>query len=384
MVWKIAKNEWKLLLKEKGTFFWLLGMPILFIVLFGSVLGSVGKTEVTVPYVDNDRSEASKAFLATVEEKSGYVLEEKQPADMEEQLDKIRDGKGTGLLVVPQGFGQSLNGAGGETSAVELYREATNESVVAPLRAVLENLANGYRETKIASALAAAGLSDKERENALSAAFSIDDRLENGTGYNVITQIVPGYTVMFVFFVIISMLKRFLGDKESGMTARLRSTRMSPLSYLLGMWLAFLVVALVQCCALLAFGHFAYGLQLGDPLAVAVLVVLLCACGTGIGLAVCMIAKSENQGMAFTQLLTMGGAVLGGLWFPIDLMPEAVQKISRFTPQYWAQKGFQDIMLRGAHASGIGYSLLVLALVASAGLIIALLRYRRFIRTALG
>ncbi len=384
MVWKIAKKEWKLLLKEKGTFFWLLGMPILFIVLFGSVLGSVGKTEVTVPYVDNDRSEASKAFLATVEEKSGYVLEEKQPADMEEQLDKIRDGKGTGLLVVPQGFGQSLNGAGGETSAVELYREATNESVVAPLRAVLENLANGYRETKIASALAAAGLSDKERENALSAAFSIDDRLENGTGYNVITQIVPGYTVMFVFFVIISMLKRFLGDKESGMTARLRSTRMSPLSYLLGMWLAFLVVALVQCCALLAFGHFAYGLQLGDPLAVAALVVLLCACGTGIGLAVCMIAKSENQGMAFTQLLTMGGAVLGGLWFPIDLMPEAVQTISRFTPQYWAQKGFQDIMLRGAHASGIGYSLLVLALVASAGLIIALLRYRRFIRTALG
>ncbi len=384
MVWKIAKNEWKLLLKEKGTFFWLLGMPILFIVLFGSVLGSVGKTEVTVPYVDNDRSEASKAFLATVEEKSGYVLEAKQPADMEEQLDKIRDGKGTGLLVVPQGFGQSLNGAGGATSAVELYREATNESVVAPLRAVLENLANGYRETKIASALAAAGLSDKERENALSAAFSIDDRLENGTGYNVITQIVPGYTVMFVFFVIISMLKRFLGDKESGMTARLRSTRMSPLSYLLGMWLAFLVVALVQCCALLAFGHFAYGLQLGDPLAVAALVVLLCACGTGIGLAVCMIAKSENQGMAFTQLLTMGGAVLGGLWFPIDLMPEAVQTISRFTPQYWAQKGFQDIMLRGAHASGIGYSLLVLALVASAGLIIALLRYRRFIRTALG
>ena len=384
MAWKIARNEWKLLLKAKGTFFWLLGMPVLFIVLFGSVLGSVGQTEVTIPYVDNDRSEASRAFLATLEEKSGYALEEKQPADMEEQLDQIRDGKGTGLLVVPRGFGQSLGGAGGETSAVELYREATNESVVAPLRAVLENLANGYRETKIDSALAAAGMSDAERGSALAVPFSIEDRLENGTGYNVITQIVPGYTVMFVFFVITSMLKRFLGDKEAGMTARLRSTRMSPLSYLLGMWLAFLVVALVQCSALLAFGHFVYGLQVGDPLAVAALVVLLCACGTGIGLALCMIAKSENQGMAFTQLLAMGGAVLGGLWFPIDLMPAAVQTISRFTPQYWAQQGFQDIMLRGAHVDGIGYSLLVLAAVACAGLGVAMLRYRRFIRTALG
>jgi len=382
MVWKIAINEWKLLLKEKGTFFWLLGMPILFIVLFGSVLGNVGGTKVTVPYVDHDRSEASRAFIATVEEKSGYAFEEKQPADMEDQIDTIRDGKGTGLLVVPQGFGRSLGGDG--TAAIELYREATNDSVIAPLRAVLENLANGYRETKIASALTDAGLTDEERGNALAAPFSIEDRLENGTGYNVITQIVPGYTVMFVFFVIISMLKRFLGDKESGMTARLRSTRMSPISYLLGMWLAFLVVALIQCFVLLAFGHFAYGLRIGDPLAILVLVVLLCACGTGIGLAVCMLAKSENQGMAFTQLLTMGGAVLGGLWFPIDMMPEAVQTISRFTPQYWAQKGFQDILLRGVHVDGIGYSLLVLAALAVAGLCVALLRYRRFIRTALG
>ncbi|TVY04398.1 ABC transporter permease [Cohnella terricola] len=384
MIIHIAKKEWKLLLKEKGTFFWLLGMPVLFIVLFGSILGNVSSSEVTVPYVDNDHSDVSRSFVASVEEKSGYKLEEKQSAEMQAQIDKIRDGKGTGLLVIPGGFGQSLQENGGKTIAIELYREATSDSTIAPLRAVLENMANAYRETKIDKALADSGQTAEKREQTLSAPFTIADRLENGSGYNVISQIVPGYTVMFVFFVIISMLKRFLRDKESGMTARLRSTRMSPVSYLLGMWLSYLVVALIQCTVLLAFGHFVYDLHIGDPVAVAVLVLLLALCGTGIGLAVCMLAKSENQGMAFTQLLTMGGAVLGGLWFPIDMMPQAIQTISRFTPQYWAQKAFQDIMLRGVHLPGIVNSLLVLALIAALALIVAMLRYKRFMRTALG
>ncbi|MCD9021416.1 ABC transporter permease [Cohnella silvisoli] len=384
MILNIAKKEWKLLLKEKGTFFWLLGMPIMFIVLFGSVFGIASSSSVTLPYIDMDHTPTSQSFLKTVGDKSGYKLEAHQSEGMQDQIDKIRDGKGTALLIIPQGFEQSVKKGDGNPISLELYREATSDSVIAPFRAVLENLANGYRETKINNALAESGQTKEAREQVLAAPFTIKDRMENGSGYNVITQVVPGYTVMFVFFVIISMLKRFLGDKESGMTARLRSTRMSPMSYLLGMWLSYLVITLIQCTVLLTFGHLVYDLQLGDLFAICVLVFMLAVCGTGIGLAISMLVRSDNQGMAFTQLLTMGGAVLGGLWFPVDLMPKTIQTISHFTPQYWAQKAFQDIMLRGVHISGIVNSLLVLAIIAALGLIVALVRYKRFLRTALG
>jgi ABC-2 type transport system permease protein len=384
MILKIARKEWKLLFKERGTFFWLLGMPIMFIVLFGSVLGSASSSSVNLPYIDRDQSQTSQSFINTVGEKSGYHLEAVQGDGMQEQIDTIRDGKGTGLLVIPKGFEQSIHNSDSKPISIELYRDASKESVIAPLRAVLENLANGYRETKISNAFAASGQSKEQQEQTLTAPFSIADRMENSTAYNIISQVVPGYTVMFVFFVIISMLKRFLGDKESGMTARLRSTRMSPISYLLGMWVAYLGVTLIECTVLLTFGHFVYDLQMGDLFAICVLVFMLAVCGTGIGLALSMLVRSENQGMAFTQLLTMGGAVLGGLWFPVDLMPKAIQTISHFTPQFWAQKAFQDIMLRGVHVSGIVNSLLVLASIAALGLIVALLRYKRFLKTALG
>lgn len=382
MVFSIAVKEWKLLLKEKGTFFWLLLMPVLFIVLFGSVLNGLGDSAVSVSYVDMDKTNGSQQFLTTLGEKSGYKLVEKQAGELDDQISRIRDGKEAALLVLPKGFGDGLSSEDGAQAAIELYSDPSSQTV-APLKATLENIANGLREKKIEDALKSAGESDAQLKNALASPLRIDDKPQNASANNAVTQVVPGYTVMFVFFVIISMIRRFIGDKTTGMTARLRTTRMSPIGYLLGMWLAYLAVALAQCSVLLAFGHFAYDVQLGDMGAIAILVLMLAVCGTGIGLALCMLVRGENQGMAFTQLITMGGAVLGGLWFPVEYMPKTMKTISHFVPQYWAQKAFQDIMVRGDHLSGILPSLAALAAFAAAGLIVALLRFRGFMKSAL-
>ncbi|WP_027092342.1 ABC transporter permease [Cohnella thermotolerans] len=382
MVFTIAIKEWKLLLKEKGTFFWLLLLPILFIVLFGTVFSSMGDTKVSLPYIDMNGTQASQAFLASLGEKSGYNLEEKAAGDLDDQISRIQSGKQSALLVLPQGFGSALAGSDGARASIELYSDP-NSQTVAPLRSTLENIANGMRESKIEGALKAAGESDAQIKNTMAPLIVIDDKPQNATANNSVTQVVPGYTVMFVFFIIISMIRRFLGDKSSGMTARLRTTRMSPIGYLLGMWIAYLGVALAQCTVLLAFGHIAYDVQLGDIVAVAVVVFMLALCGTGIGLALCMIVRGENQGIGFTQLIALGGAVLGGLWFPIEYMPRTMRTISHFVPQYWAQKAFQDIMVRGVHLSGVLPSIAALAGFAAAGLLVALLRFRGFMQSAL-
>mgnify|MGYP001208095794 FL=1 len=384
MFWNVARKEWKLLIKEKGTFFWLLGLPIVFIVLFGTIFSGVGGSSVKIPYIDLDQSSASTAFIEAIKSQGGYRLEAAAAAELNDKIQQIRDGKETALIVIPKGFGQGIASADGQPTTVTVYRDAAANSTVGPLLAVLENMANRYRENKLKAALQATGQSEAWQNQVMAAPFRVEDKQENAIESSGITQYVPGYTVMFVFFVIISMIRRFIGDKESGMTARLRSTPMKPISYLAGMWLAYLVVALVQCAALLAFGHWVYGMRLGDVSAVCLLVFVLALCGTGLGLAMSMMVRSENQGIAFTQLLTMGGAVLGGLWFPIDLMPKTMQNIGHFTPQFWAQKAFQDIIVRGMHIGDIWRSLLVLALIALAGLTVAMLRFKSFMKTALG
>lgn len=47
----------------------------------------------------------------------------------------------------------------------------------------------------------------------------------------VILSVVPGYTVMFVFFIMISMTESFLKDKKVGMISRVASTPLSPYQF---------------------------------------------------------------------------------------------------------------------------------------------------------
>lgn len=45
MITSFTRKEIQLLLKEKGTFFWLILMPIIFIVVFASVFGNSGELQ---------------------------------------------------------------------------------------------------------------------------------------------------------------------------------------------------------------------------------------------------------------------------------------------------------------------------------------------------
>ncbi len=229
----IAKKEIKLLIKEKGTFFWLLVLPILFIVLFGS-MSSMKTQAVKIPYMDQDQTTASRQFIQSLEQMKGIQLENKESSSLDEQVQAIKEGKLSALLVLPKGFESRLT-SGKEQAELLLYRDGAADAAVAPVQAILQNMAEAYKQNKISGSLAALGKNETEIKQIMLSPLHISEEKENTSSIDVISQIVPGYTVMFVFFVIISMVRRFIKDKENGMTARLSSTPMRSGSYLLGM-----------------------------------------------------------------------------------------------------------------------------------------------------
>src|SRR5690625_2604958 len=135
-----------------------------------------------------------------------------------------------------------------------------------------------------------------------------------------VTTIVAGYVVMFIFFIIISIVSSFLKDRDSGMTARIASTPLSPKKYLIGKWLSFVIIVWIQIFILLLFGKIVYYIPLEQPVHIFLLTILLAFMTTGIGLMIALLVQTENMGIAITQVIALGGAVLGGLWMPIDFM----------------------------------------------------------------
>ncbi|MDF2927732.1 MAG: transporter permease [Paenibacillaceae bacterium] len=379
MITTIVRKEILVLLKEKGTFFWLFVMPMLFILIFASIFSNA-KDTFTISYYDGDQSAMSQSLMKSIDDIKGFDVEPRTGLTLDEEIARITDGKASSLLVIPQGFEAGVSS--GQSSKLMLYRDSTADTAVAPVLAVLENVTSHFRDIKLQTAFKGVDKSDPEIQEILKSPIALEDIKQNAMQGDAVTQYVPGFVVMFVFFIIITMVKNFFKDRDSGMVARLRSTPMKPYHYLIGMWVPNIIAVIIQCVVLIGFGKLVYNVNLGDLLAISLIVFSLAICATGIGLALCMIVKSENQGNSFTQILTMGGAVLAGLWFPFEIMPDFAQTAGKFTPQYWAQHGFQDVMIRGMNTADIWVSLAVLLAYGAAGLLVATLRYKQFIKSA--
>ncbi|UOQ42841.1 ABC transporter permease [Halobacillus salinarum] len=195
-----------------------------------------------------------------------------------------------------------------------------------------------------------------------------------------VTQIIPGYTVMFSFYIMISIVIAFVKDRDRGMVARIASTPLSIRDYFIGKWIPFMVIVLLQIAVLFTFGVIVYDLPLGDPLALVILSFILAFLTTGWGMAMAVLVKTENMGLALTQVIALGGALLGGLWMPVEVMPDVMQTISRFLPQYWALEGYKEIMLNGGGIGDIWLSLFILLIAGAAGGILAMLAYPHYLK----
>jgi len=378
----IIRKELKLLLKGKGNLFFLIVMPMLFIVLFGSAFSKVGTSDITVNYVDQDRSAGSQQFIHSMGQVKGFELKEISASSLSDQIQKIKSGQTTSLLVIPQGFGYNLSS--GTLTNLKFYVDGSQSSVSGPVESLLNSIATQYQKQKVSAALTKAGQNPSQVARTLQPPVQVQEvpvTEQNGT-VSMLDQVVPGYTVMFVFFIMMSMMRSFIGEKESGMLARILSTPARPLTYLFGMWIPALFAVVIQCVVLLGFGHFVYGVNLGDLSAIAVIVLCLGICGTGLGLAVSLLIRGENQGRGITMLLSLGGAAVGGLWLPSQLMPHFIQVLGHFTPQFWAQQAFQNVMVRGAHISDVTESLGVLLAFGVSGFLVALMRFQKYVQTA--
>lgn len=141
-------------------------------------------------------------------------------------------------------------------------------------------------------------------------------------------------------------------------------------------------MVLLQIIVLFGFGVVVYDLPLGDPVALAVLSVGLAFVATGCGMAMAVLAKTENMGIALTQVIALGGAMLGGLWMPVEFMPEVMQNIARFLPHYWALEGYKTVLLEQGTLLDVWASLAILVVFGTICIVTALVFYPRYLRQA--
>jgi ABC-2 type transport system permease protein len=157
----------------------------------------------------------------------------------------------------------------------------------------------------------------------------------NFTQQDLFSAILPGMAVMFLLFIVQSLMRDIISEREDGKLRRLLTTPLRPLELIgariLGGWIMGLVVLLVMVTAgtlifRATWGPFGTFLLLGAVASfwTAAFFALLHA-----------VVKNRNQAGAFTAPIILAFSLFGGSMMNAEAMPKAFRTIGVVTPNRW-------------------------------------------------
>jgi ABC-type Na+ efflux pump permease subunit len=185
--------------------------------------------------------------------------------------------------------------------------------------------------------------------------------------------LVPSYTVMFAFFLVLTVGWLFVAERKHGTLVRLCFAPLTRGQILLGKLLPCLAVSLFQGFFLLVAGKLVFGMNWGkDPLVLLPVVVSTSFAAVGLAMLVASISRTETQVAVYGTLLVLVLGGVSGSLMPRDLMPESMKHASLVTPHAWALDAYSQLLVNPQPDLGVvTTSCLVLLCFGAAFLVIA-------------
>lgn len=171
---------------------------------------------------------------------------------------------------------------------------------------------------------------------------------------------VPAQAVTFVFYLPGLIGLSFLREHGWATWIRLRASGTPRAQVLLGKILPVLVLGLLQMLVIFGVGTAAYGLRVkGSAWGVVLIASAVVITAVAMGMAITATVRTVQQLNAIGNIAPVGLGALGGALMPLFTLPTWVHHVAPVTPQYWAMRGFDGLILEG---QGIGSAVLPTAI----------------------
>jgi ABC-2 type transport system permease protein len=346
----IAYYEWKRMLRVKQTFWLLLFLPILLILILGNALSSAFTIEdqpierVTVGLYSEDVSNQAYVEMLQKGEFAAYL--NIQPTQSLEQLSQqISEGEIAYGINIPADF--ATNVEAGKAAQWELFpggdstANMTVSSVIEPMLEQLnymQSLAVILQDPQ-AVMLAASSSSEPQPQYVKVVRPDRTDKEFSAIQYYSAMML-----VMFILYTGMSTALSLAEEKELHTLERLYSAPLQPLSILVGKMVGGGLIAILQAAVIIGFTKWIYGVEWGER-PISLLLVCLFQVIASISLAVIITAFTSNsktvQGI-FTILIVAMTFLSGG--FTPDV-GDFLSNLGRLTLNHWASQSMIHLMM---------------------------------------
>lgn len=372
-IWTIAMLHLRLHLQNRTTYIQSFIVPF-FLMLVLALAIQDGETRVRLDVVDQDQSEDSAQLIAALEadaattgtvvicvygaaDLSDFCGLETEEAFAEVGEERVGSGVAAAAVVIPAGFGEAL--AAGQPTEV-LYQ--SNEQLNAPtvtrtaVQTALNKLGAGLTIASQGAAAAeeyfgtapddTADLRERA-QTALQVTYatvkpaSTGEEVVIGFGAN---QSVPGMASMYVMFSLLSLSATLVIERQQGTLQRLFTVPTTRFNVVMGKIFGAYIFGLVQFTIFVVAGTF-LGTEWGQNYpAIFIMIMAYCLTGTALGFALATLVRTPDQAGGMITLIGLTLAPLGGAWWPLEIVPEAMQRIGHLSPIAWVMGGFKDVI----------------------------------------
>ncbi len=330
--------ELKRLLKRPQSYLIMFVTPLVFTFFFGGLLGGEGSHGVPIALVDLDQSTVSKSLAEQWKKERMLSL---QVTDLDQANELRENKKVSGTIIIPKNFQAQL--VAGKKASLEF----THSPDLAVATAIQELLNNGIATAAIQvkgaqhwSHYSQGKLTWEEGYKKLAAEVRSQEELvqrdtiatPTAKSLNQVSQSAAGFSIMFIMIQLMMVTSVFLDARKNGVWGRILSTPSSRVSIVGGYLLSFFLIGWFQFGVLMGLTNLLFGVVWGDLLALILLSSAFLLSTVGLGLAIAGFVRTSEQQAAIGNVVIVSTSMLGGVFWPLEVVPAFMQKIAQFVP----------------------------------------------------
>ncbi|HEY1045065.1 MAG TPA: ABC transporter permease [Bacteroidia bacterium] len=348
----LLEKEFKQIFRNKSILIMIMVMPVMQLILM-PLAADYEVKNINLSVVDDDHSETSRKMINEIFS-SGYFKAAGFLPSYQKAIYLIEKDKADLILHIPAGFDKKLirEKKGNVFIAVNAINGVKANLGANYLNAILRQYNISFRQELIG-------------QNASIDRISIqtDQIYRFNPNMNYRYFMVPGILAILVtmvggFLTALNIVK----EKEVGTIEQINVTPIKKHHFILGKLIPFWVLGNVVFSIGLLVAYLVYGIvPVGNLIVLYGFIALYLLVVLGFGLLISTISQTQQQAMFIMFFFMMVFILMGGLFTPIESMPDWAQTVTRFNPMSYFINVLRMVILKGSSWSDISNHLLVMA-----------------------
>ena len=365
----IIRKEFIQIFRDKRTLALILVMPLVQLFLLGYAATNDVRN-VPLAVYDQSHSPEARALLDAYRAADYFKVAYTAASEAEIQT-LIETGQARAGLIIPPDYASKLSNG---SAQVAFILDGSDPTVAATALSAAQLIGQGHATGILAEKIARSGLNFKLQQP-VEVRTTVWYNPDMVSAYFMIPGLI-GLILSAIMGIVTSTA--VVRERERGTIEQLIVTPIRAWELVLGKILPYTILGLFDTVAIIAVGHWWFGVPVRGNLALIILTSgLFLMSSLGIGLFASTVANTQQEAMLTVMMYNLPSIFLSGFFFPIQAMPKALQWVSYAIPLRYYLVVIRSLLLKGVGFEAIQRETWALAIFGIVIMTAAALRFRK-------